>query len=903
MKKILFSIFIIAITYIISLCITDTAKAETLSISKYEMTSCVTMDSSSSGGIFYASSVGHYDIINMYFGEEKASLTITDDTWIHMKGIVSNDIYRIKVNANGSTCQSRLFDTSKPSNGLIKLNDDRTFEVHYKAKDFLNTDSLNKLGFQVYVTGDDHITGSHNESLELLGIVFNNEQTYSNWSTPVEREEHVCVWDTKWSNDTSHHWHTCLNGCKTINDYTVHTYENSICTECGANEPGKLSFGTMSTDSEIVTIENTNEDGTGKITFINDGTASISIPVENVLTSYHKWLSVKLRVTSGVVIKVYADDVYMCADLFTAWNSSKYLETYDEFYIATAKVDEYLPSLSTVSNVILPITGVAGDVVEILDITFTSDGLHNFETPIIVPNEGPISDIILPKSFEATYQKNENGEQTITYSKSPEYKTFDIKIKEYDSTNTILEVVFEASTETTVCLQINGKIDWSLGGHNAYPGERTSKIIIDLTSFEYELSSEFTISIYLDSVVTVTETKSITFKSITFKTPEAEPEGMYIGKPIASNMSCFEGALGYEMKWSYSDWSNVDYKVNKYEKEFDVLSINMSVIKGMNLGIRINWIETVDGQSIEVSEDIRNHWTNDGLFTITGDVELVFLLNVYGLVNKDITSVTLYFDPPTNTYVPNEGTNNCTIYSLEFYKSSELDLKPLEIIAEAMSTNYTGKQINYIAQNEYDYDMVIEYSTDNSNWTLEAPVNAGTYNVRIKFLGSLTHNYSITTSTLTINKVKATVSESDVCVDPVTGVVTISNGIVAAVSEDFAKESLIKTGFTVEDNTVIYFYHPVDGNHHTASGILSIVVKLKSEPETPTTPTNPEIPSGPEVPEQPSGDETLDTNEPDTSIKDEGGCNGGCKGSLIASVFGILTLAGAVSIMKRKIKE
>ena len=897
MKK---KIFIAVFIFVLSFFALVGVNAESLSISFYEKTSCVTIDSSSAGGVFYASFVGHYDIINMYFNEDKTSLSLTDDTWIHMKGIVSEDIYRIKVNANGTTCQSRLFDTTKPSNGLIQLNEDRTFEVHYNAKEFLNTDSLNKLGFQIYVTGDDHIAGSHNESIELLGIVFNNEQNYSDWSTPVEREEHVCKWDTKWTYDASNHWHICLNGCKTLNSYEKHHYENGICSECGAEEPGELSFGIMSTDSELVTIENAIEGGSGKISFVKDGTASINIPVENVLTTAHKWLSIKLKVGEGVTIKAYADNVYICADVFTAWNASKYLETYDEFVIANIKVDEYLPTLSSVNNLILPITGVAGDVVEIMDITFTIDGLHHFDTPIIdpiLPDEGPISNIILPKGFEATYEKNEIGEQTITYSKSPEFKTFDIKVTEYNPANSILEIIFEVSSKTTVCVQINGKIDWSLGGHNAYPGERTSKIIIDLCSFDYELGSEFTISFYLDSNEVINEKKSITFKSITFKTPEPEPEGMYISRPTSSGMSCYEGALGDEVVWTYGDWASVDYKINKYDKEFDVLAIQMSVISGMNLGIRVNWNEVVDGQVIEMSEDIRNHWTSEGLFTTTGNVELVFLLSIYGLENKDITSVTLYFDPPTNTYIPNEGENVCTIFSLELYKSSQLNLQPLNIVANPMTVDYNGNPINFIAHNECDYEMIVEYLSGNDgDWSTEAPVNAGTYNVRIKFLGSLTHDYSVAYSTLTINKIKAEVSKTDIYVNPETGEVTLSQGIVAALKDDFSKESLIKTGFVVEDGAVIYFYYPEDQNHHSASQILSIVVSLNKNTEVPTEPDTPVVP---EVPTEPNNPDVSDDGELTETTND----NSGCGGSVSATIFGVLTLLGVISIFKRKINE
>ena len=327
----------------------------------------------------------------------------------------------------------------------------------------------------------------------------------------------------------------------------------------------------------------------------------------------------------------------------------------------------------------------------------------------------------------------------------------------------------------------------------------------------------------------------------------------------------------------------------------------MSVISGMNLGIRVIWNEIVDGQTVEYSEDIRNHWTNDGLFTTTGDVELVFLLKVYGLDNKDISSVILYFDPPTNTYIPNEGIQECTIYSLEFFKSSELNLKSLNIIAESMTVEYNGQPIEFVAENECDYEMIIEYSSG-SDWTTEAPINAGTYNVRIKFLGSLTYDYSVFTSTLTIKKATATVKETDVYVDPETGIVTISKGIVAALSEDFSKESLIKTGFIVEDNSTIYFYHPADENHHTASETLSILVKLNSNSENPgdELPTEPEKPSGSENPELPTEPEINDT---ETSVDDNKENDGGCNGNIITSIFGILALFGVVSILKRKMKE
>ena len=112
---------VVIFIFIVTFLTLSQVNAESLSLSVYEKTSCVTLDSSSGGGVFYASSVGHYDIINMYFDSKKSSYEITDSTWIHMKGIVSDNIYRIKINANGTTCQSRLFDTTKPDSGFMKL--------------------------------------------------------------------------------------------------------------------------------------------------------------------------------------------------------------------------------------------------------------------------------------------------------------------------------------------------------------------------------------------------------------------------------------------------------------------------------------------------------------------------------------------------------------------------------------------------------------------------------------------------------------------------------------------------------------------------------------------------------------------------------------------------------------
>ena len=889
MKKILLLIITTICLALISWTSTTRVNANNNTITKYEYTSCMTMESNNDGGVFFVTSVGHNDIVNMYFDEQKSSITITDDMWIHIKGIVSSEIYRIKVNADGVTCQSRLFDTSRPDIALVQLNEDKTFEVHCKASEFFKAESLSKLAFQVYITGDDHLKSSHNENLELLGIVFNNNENYNDWATPVEREEHTCVWNNEWTADSSYHWHTCINGCKATKDFEQHEYVEGVCKECGTPEPGELNFGSMTANTSNVSVEN-NGNGIGKITFIEDGTAKISIPTENVLTTSHTWLSVKLNLSADVVIAAYADNVCMCTDLLTAWNAKNYLETYDEFYIANVNVGKYLATLSSVSNLILRIDGKTGDEIEIFDITLTSDGVHGFDVPVIEPVVEPISKISIPKGFDATSIINDKGEQTITYSSSPLYKTFDIQVKEYDFANTILEIIFEASAETTVCIQINNKIDWSLGGHKAYPGERTSKIQIDLTSYDYELTSDFIISIFIDATSTVESEKSITFKSIKFKTPDPEPEGMYISEPTASEMSCVENALGWEAKWDFGGWANVNFPVKKYETDYDILIIKMLGIKGMNLGVRIVWLEEINGEMVENSYDIRNHWYEEGIITITGNMELVFFLEEFGLQGKNITNVILYFDPPTENYTPNAGEQNTMIYSVDFYKSSEQTFDELTITANPMTVDYSGEPINFVATSNHDVGLIIEYSV-NGSWTKQAPTKAGTYSIRVIYHGSLLYKYQTVTSTLTINKVKASIDESYITIDKTTGVITIPDGIIVSTNEDFTNDSLVKDGNVVEDNTTLYFFYKGDENH-SASDTMSLTVQL--DPKQPTEPTQP-TPQEPEQNEPTPEDPTI----PKQPSKEEKN-NKGYIWIIIGSIVGIALTTGIVLFLVKK---
>ena len=148
-----------------------------------------------------------------------------------------------------------------------------------------------------------------------------------------------------------------------------------------------------------------------------------------------------------------------------------------------------------------------------------------------------------------------------------------------------------------------------------------------------------------------------------------------------------------------------------------------------------------------------------------------------------------------------------------------------------------------IKLNDKDYELIYEYSSvgDNSSWTKNAPVNVGTYNVRITFLGSLTNAPKVVTSTLTINPISTTVSEEETNDDD-------ENGSVDTPS------------------------NPSDSDDNMDNSNDSV-----------DTPSNPSEPS----------DTTDNSNNSVAKSK-------GCGGSIVVSLFSMIALCGMLTIIKKK---
>lgn len=848
MKKRLICMLTLLCICIASLASAVVVSAEAFTVpDDYNVSSGIVVDSHEAGGVISASNISHGLIVEMRLGG--AMLNETEHKYIHLKAKVSANLYRIKFNyavVGGSTVTlySRLIDTTRASDVGVVVDENGVFEYHGETPaEFIGVE-LEKLAFQLYVDG-----GSTTETIQFLGVVFNAEETYTDFAQPGEPSV--------------------------------------------PEIPEEVTFGAMAVVGDKATVEGNKatysvaEESSVSSLFSETETYTyLSIPVQNWDFANNKHVSIKYAINGVTSVGMHVlgesagaeTSTYVANVLPAGWNTTTV--SYDEagFIVSTSSMGDYLLDFTSVSAIIIKLQTEAGATFELLDIAITADGEHGFEVPL---GAMQLSDIVIPNGFEATLTKGENGEQTITYSTDPGWNTFDITVTNYDANNFIFEAVFEATADTAVCFSINDNVDWSIG-HKLYPGERISTQQIDVSS--YSLPANFTIKIYLDAEkVDVTAEKSVTFKSITFKTPDPEPEGMYIGTPTASAMTCMEGALGWDVKWTYEgSWSSVKFPVNNFDTEYDILVVRMSAVAGMNLGLRILWQEEVEGELVELHDDIRNHWAEEGLVTETGDMELVFFMEAFAIKGKVITGFTLYFDPPTGNYTPNEGEQNAKIYSAEFLKASEQDFEDLTITANAMTTDFNGEPVEFVATNDQDVALVVEYlgSEENASWTTSAPSNAGEYQVRVTYMGSLAYNYQVVTSTLTINKVKATVTEADVVIDAESKIVTVAEGVIASKDADFIDGFEVLTGDEIAYGTTIYFKRPADANH-TESDVMSITFTRPAPQPNSSSP----VVSVPEVPSSSTGELT------------------GCASSVATmGMAGFAVLASAVVVFLRKRK-
>ena len=509
-----------------------------------------------------------------------------------------------------------------------------------------------------------------------------------------------------------------------------------------------------------------------------------------------------------------------------------------------------------------------------------------------IPDDGTLKFSPLQTTANASIVSGANGEQVVTYSVKPGWSTFNTEVKNYDANLSVLEVKFTPSETVKIAFEINGQIDWGIG-HKEYAGGKEQTFKYDVTALA--LPADFTIAMYIDAEddVVVESEKTITFHSFTFKTPDPLPEGMWLSEPNPSSMSCLEGENGWDIKYNNdtASWRNVAITINNHDVNYDIIRIKVELIEGTNLGIRLYW---TDANGFPKYADIRNHHSTDGVAESTGLHDLVFHVGAFGAQGLVLDKMELYFDPAT-AYTTNTGDVVAKLVSYELLKSSELELGELEFSVNNTTADYTGEPValDIVCALEnvkfrVEHAKIVE-GIEEVVWFDGIPTDAGQYQIRVTYVGSLEYGYKSVEAQLVINKVKAPVKADAVTYDAQTRVVTVLAGYEASTDEEFAAGSEVLDGDVVPYGTVIYFRH-AGNNNYTPSDVTSVEVIRPVEPEPTPTP----------VPTPPTGDPEPDPQPTPTPNEGEKEEKKGCGGSVVGSVFAVVTLLGVVAVCKKR---
>ncbi len=790
-----------------------------------------TYEYAAEGGVFYATNFKHADELQFNF-KEGMTLNETEHTYVHMKGIVSENVSRIKLNS--------VYLTYRGSNrATITFDENGVFEYHAlvtaiavdpeNQKPFFAYDGETKFKFQMYVDGGG--TGT----LNMLGVVFNNSETFDDFAEPYTPSAHEHSWAADWSHDVSTHWHACLNGCEEKNDEAAHEYSEGVCV-CGQADPSTLTMTigdlVAPESSDSVTYTASKDATTGYQTITVLGTSS---------WNYYSLTISNLEAGKDTLYLVFENDADV--ELFYKINGTENWTIGYVTYKAGLNSQAIPVAANAEGHVVIEFCIEAGKTVDpVKTVVFTSIG---FEAPQLPEVEKPAIEDITTSADVAITKDETTGYQTLTYSVSPGWRELKMVINEFDSSKTYAKVTFEHQNSDPINLFyiVNGNENHDIGW-KAY-GKGESVEYIPLSGLE--LSTPWTFAFFLDSNETLTGEKVVVFKSLEFVTeddlPKA-PEGLHFTASTEGGITCVTNENGgWDVSWNNdsASWRNVSLVINNYETAYDILKLSISATAGTNVGIRWHYVVVDEDGETPLYARVRTHDGYEGIVGETGTLELVYFAKAYNMQGLMQTKVEIWFDCPTGTST-NVGAQSATINSVELLKSSDISFEALAITAEAMTVDFTGEAVQFVASSNPAVALVAEYevldSTGKMVWTKSAPSKAGTYNVRVMFMGSLVHDYTVVTSTLTINKVAAVTAEGDVSIDPETRIVTVAEGVVASLAEDFAEGYEVLSGDEIAYGSVVYYYRAADDNH-TQGAVLSLTFNRPvvedpktSEPET-----------------------------------------------------------------------
>ena len=304
------------------------------------------------------------------------------------------------------------------------------------------------------------------------------------------------------------------------------------------------------------------KDYTAKLNATSSGADSlngayISIPVSGVDLSQKIYVSIKYKLNGITSIGLHAkgkdsagsETTKYVANFYPkGWNVTESKFGHSNTMISTAKIETMITGFISLDYICIKLVGPSSSTMEILDFAITTNGIHGFELPddpTYVSNFTNSSDFI-------DLEINDKNEQILSYTSSPGWGALDASVTNYESARKILEIKYSANAEFKL---------WILSFINAESSSikevctagNNKTLSIDISSLPTQ--SLFTLRLYIDADVDVTELKTITFHSVKLidpNNPDTEE------KPIPVAPFKPEGTVTVQYTESTEEFANPD---------------------------------------------------------------------------------------------------------------------------------------------------------------------------------------------------------------------------------------------------------------------------------------------------------------------------------------------------------
>lgn len=580
-----------------------------------------------------------------------------------------------------------------------------------------------------------------------------------------------------------------------------------------------------------------------------DGDKNLDVISINCLNTYtvneteHAYIAVKYKGTAkfsnielygtkagGLVKHVNVGNVFN-----GGWNVKVKIGT--DFSIAIVKVQTYYKDSSldidTVTKIGFYLKGNIDDTFEMLGLEIRADENHTLGTPTPPRGDMEVCDMKNGTANTFTIAKEENGVQTVSYDKYWGYSITVVNVKFWDSAKKWLYVEYESNANFKLGIGTSQTAaDITGGAHPEQLANRRNKFSFDLSTLKTPFDSvDGNICFFFDAAETlntaVGSTKTVRFYEISFN--ETDPNASTEVNKFRAPEGFHEVAVdGNKLKYTNTAtdfYRYAEIKLDNHNVEFDVLSLKFTGYDGFVLGVRLLYLDSVEGGPLaKTSSDLIV--SNSYVVKSAEQQELLFYLKEYKLDGLEIIGVQLYLDAPEKAGTV--GEHEITLNEIKVLKSSDLvSVVTPTITADANVTMvFGGAQPNFHVQlmngetpiTGEDSKIIFGYRKGTTgNYQAGLPTEVGEYSIRISYIGSKDYKSCVKAedSVLTITKASAVTANDGATFDATTRTVTVKEGHEASLSQTFEEGKEVVTGHKITAGTtvMVYFRATGDDNH------------------------------------------------------------------------------------------